>query len=406
MLLAGWLIAAALAAATLVRVYRGGTTWNDHAVAAVCVGCVGVYPVLWSGALGVGIAGPMLAVLGGLLGAGAFGIYVLFHLLDGRKDPGALVVFGYFSQFTYAWSLWAGLLLVFWIPLVGIARWLDATTLHPFWPGPALAVPLVLAGWGTAWTYLRHHTVNRHTLEAPGLGRPVRLVQLSDIHVSPVMTAAHMDSLVRRTNALSPDVVVVTGDLVMPFSEAPEEHRYLVEGLADIEAPVYCCPGNHDLPVTETLGAELEAVGVRWLVDESVRVGLSAGEGSAVVLEVAGLDFEWRDAAGQLAKALPRMTGAEDAGYRVLLAHDPRVFGAVPTDRFDLVLSGHTHGGQVGSDMFGLPGSVLRLFGLYDQGFFQRGPARLYVHRGNWHTGLPPRMGIAAEIAVFDLGTA
>ena len=53
--------------------------------------------------------------------------------------------------------------------------------------------------------------------------------------------------------------------------------------------------------------------------------------------------------------------------------------------------------------MFGIPWSVLRLPGFYDQGFFEKGDTRLYVHRGNWHTGLPPRMGVAAEIVLFEL---
>jgi predicted MPP superfamily phosphohydrolase len=86
-----------------------------------------------------------------------------------------------------------------------------------------------------------------------------------------------------------------------------------------------------------------------------------------------------------------------------LLAHDPRLFAWVPDGRFDLVLSGHTHGGQVGTDMFGVPWSVLRLFGVYDQGAFRRGATHLWVHRGNWHTGLPPRMGIATEVVVHVL---
>ena len=53
--------------------------------------------------------------------------------------------------------------------------------------------------------------------------------------------------------------------------------------------------------------------------------------------------------------------------------------------------------------LLGIPISLLRLLGVYDQGFFHKDSMKLYVHKGNWHTGLPPRIGIAAEIAVFDL---
>ena len=88
----------------------------------------------------------------------------------------------------------------------------------------------------------------------------------------------------------------------------------------------------------------------------------------------------------------------------MLLAHDPRYFRWIPPERFELVLSGHTHGGQVGANMFGLPISVLRPLGLYDQGFFTREGCTLFVHKGSWHTGLPPRMGIASEVVQLQVG--
>lgn len=386
--------------ATLVRVYRGGTTWNDHFVAAVCFGCIAVYPVLFAGAVGVGVHGPLLALLGGLLLLGAAGIYALFHVLDGRRDPGLLIWLAYLSQPAYAFSLWAGLVGLLWMPTVALINVFWDTGLHPLWPSWLLLPPLLLAAWGTAWTYGRHGKVAVHRLPAPGLAQPLRMAHLSDLHVSPVMTRAHMARLVADTNALQPDLVLITGDLVMPFSEA--EHAFLLETLAELDAPVLCCPGNHDLPVTEVLGRELADIGAAWLVDQAELVEIETSAGTAR-LEILGVDFHWKGAQAQLERALAALPPVEDAHYRVLLAHDPRLFLWVPEGRVDLVLSGHTHGGQVATDMFGLPWSVMRLPGFYDQGFFHKGPTRLYVHRGNWHTGLPPRMGVAAEIVLFEL---
>ena len=116
-----------------------------------------------------------------------------------------------------------------------------------------------------------------------------------------------------------------------------------------------------------------------------------------------GVNFHWNQAQKHFDEALelnPSLTGAN---CRILLAHDPRLFAWVPDGRFDLVLSGHTHGGQVSTEMFGIPWSVLRLFGVHDQGLFRKRGLWHYVHRGNWHTGLPPRMGVASEIVVFEL---
>ena len=138
-----------------------------------------------------------------------------------------------------------------------------------------------------------------------------------------------------------------------------------------------------------------------------MRIAVFAGDGLEIRgwrLEVVGVNFHWTEARDRLLSALGRLPPAPGAHARVLLAHDPRLFRWVPEDRFDLVLSGHTHGGQVGADMFGVPWSVLRPLGVHDQGWWRRGRSLLYVHRGNWYTGLPPRMGIAGEIALFRLG--
>jgi hypothetical protein len=383
-----WLGAAAVAGATALRVYRGGTTLNDHLVAAVVLGCIGIYPLLWTGARGAGIDGTAALALGIVLGLGAVSIYGLFHVLDGRRDPGGLIWVARASQPALAFALWAGLLLVLRAPW---AFWSGAP---PTWPGALLALPAALALWGTAWTFAGGR-VREHPVPIPDLAAPVRIAHLSDLHVGPTMRRADLDALVARVDALAPDLVVVTGDFLTPFSEG--EHAFLLDALAALRVPVYACLGNHDLPVAARLAEELAGVGVHLLVDASAVIAVRG-----VRIELVGVDFHWRGARGHLAAALAGLPPAP-ADVRVLLAHDPRLFAWVPEARFDLALAGHTHGGQVGTDMFGLPGSALRPLGVFDQGWWRRGRARLYVHRGNWSVGLPPRMGIAPEIAVHHL---
>ena len=162
------------------------------------------------------------------------------------------------------------------------------------------------------------------------------------------MTGPDLADMVERTNSLSPDLVVMTGDFVMPFSEA--HHSYLIEALAKLSAPAFACPGNHDLPVLDAVGAELESVGVRWLVDSSTVVSIRDQQ-----VEIVGVNFHWNNARGALEQALSALPPVPDANHRLLLAHDPRLFAWLPDGRFDLQLSGHTHGGQVGTDMFGIP---------------------------------------------------
>jgi predicted MPP superfamily phosphohydrolase len=82
----------------------------------------------------------------------------------------------------------------------------------------------------------------------------------------------------------------------------------------------------------------------------------------------------------------------------LLLLHDPGVFRHVPEGDADLVLSGHTHGGQLGLVSLGLPWTLMRLFvKAPDHGLWARGSDRLYVHRGTGHYGFPLRIGVPAE---------
>jgi len=372
----GWLTALVLGLDTLRRVYAVGRTLNDHFVAGVVVACMGFYALMHQ----VGPDGTHPWML-----LGQLGIWALFFGIH-RDHPHPLSpLLGWGSQLAYAWALWGGL--TWWIhaPLALIAG------TDPWWPGRWLVPALVLAGWGTLQAATRGLVVRRHRI--PKL--PGRVVQLSDLHASAFMHKAQLDRLVDRVNSLHPDWVVVTGDLVMPFSEG--EHGYLVDALARLEAPVLCCPGNHDLPVLQELVEGLAAVGIPLLVDQQVLSRTDAG-----VLQVTGVNFHWSDARAQLTRALEALPAAPADTCRLLLAHDPRLGAWIPPDRFDLVLSGHTHGGQVAGNMFGLPASVLRPLGVRDQGWWWTGRTRHYVHRGNWCVGLPPRMGVAGEIAVFE----
>jgi predicted MPP superfamily phosphohydrolase len=102
---------------------------------------------------------------------------------------------------------------------------------------------------------------------------------------------------------------------------------------------------------------------------------------------------------------LERFPRREDH-LRLLLLHDPRGFHALPEDDVDLVLSGHTHGGQVGLVSLGIDWTVLSRTQWPDQGLFARGRSHLYVHRGTGFYGFPLRVGVPAELSVLEVRTA
>lgn len=361
----------ALLALALRHVYAVGRTLNDHFVAAVVSGCMGFYGfhLLWCPGRWIWVAG----------GVGIWGLFFAIH--RDRAPAWMRLALGWPSQLAYAFALWGGLAWLIRLPLALLFDW--DWMWASWWLGP----PAVLAVLGTAQATRTRESLHR----IPGL--PGRLVQLSDLHASALMNHDELGPLIDRVNALEPRVVVITGDLVMPFSEA--DHGYLLQELGRLQAPVLCCPGNHDLPVLERLIDGLRGVGGELLVDEARDV-----DG----FYIAGVDFHWQDAQAQLQRGLMSLPPTPPDHFRVLMAHDPRL-GAWLSSDWDLVLSGHTHGGQVGTNMLGIRRSMLGLLGVRDQGWFplgEDGPMRHYVHAGNWFIGLPPRMGICGEIAVFD----
>ncbi len=235
--------------------------------------------------------------------------------------------------------------------------------------------------------------VQRHRVPAARSGRPLTIVQLTDTHLGPFMSVERLRRIAERAVARQPDLVVLTGDfLTMESQHDPALLERALEPLRALEGRVFACHGNHDHEAPETVAQALRAVGARLLVDDAAEIDTPAGR-----VQIVGTDFAWRDRAQRLAAvcdAHPRREGV----LRVVLLHDPGAFKHLPPGEADLVLSGHTHGGQVGLVSLGLPWTMLRvLMNAPDHGSWARGTDRLYVHRGTGHYGFPLRLGVPGE---------
>jgi len=377
---------------TLWGVYRGGHTPNDHLMAVVVAGCVGVYGLLGLGALWVGQGG-YPAVPG--LGLGAALLAPPFVLLPRRRDPGRRLGWWLMlgSQPAYAFAFWAGCVLSPWMVFALVT---DGPLL---WPGHWLWLAVVLSLWGSFWGLGRGQRTRRYRLEIPGLTGPgLRLVHLSDIHFGPGFPLWKLRDLCDVAAGLEPDLVLITGDLVGPFSDGPGEHDGLVETLAALPAPVLFCPGNHDLPRWDTLGPELAASGVTVLDDLSVSLDV-AGER----VWVFGAGYRGADPDAVTPALLRAAPLPADVSLRLVLCHDPRVLDLLRPESTDIGLAGHTHGGPVSLEMFGLPVSILRLSASHDKGLHRRNGVWHHVHSGNWLIGMPPRIGTTPEIVVVEI---
>ena len=218
------------------------------------------------------------------------------------------------------------------------------------------------------------------------------VAQLSDVHVGPTIGRAHIEHLVERTNALSPDIIAITGDLV---DGSVADLRHAVAPLANLRAKhgVFFVTGNHEyFSGASAWVAELERIGVRVLRNE--RVTIADG---TIILELAGVDDHSAARFGEpghgedLDKALAGWSREHPV---VLLAHQPRSVLEAAKYEVDLQLSGHTHGGQIWPF-----GALVRLQQQFLAGLGQHKNTQIYVSCGAGYWGPPMRLGAPSEIA-------
>ena len=229
--------------------------------------------------------------------------------------------------------------------------------------------------------------------------RPLRIVQISDPHLGPFMSVERLRRVAERAVAAEPDLVLLTGDyLTMESQGTPGCLAEALAPLSALEGRVFACRGNHDLEAPMMVARELERVGARLLVDEAVTVPTAVGH-----VQIVGMDFRWRDRAGHAHEIRTHWPRVPDA-LRIVLLHDPGAFVHLHDGDADLVLSGHTHGGQLGLVSLGLPWTAVSLLSkVPDHGFWARGRNRLYVHRATGHYGFPLRVGVPGEEGVLHV---
>jgi hypothetical protein len=244
--------------------------------------------------------------------------------------------------------------------------------------------------------------VQRHARGTSRVDRPLELVQITDPHLGPFMSERRLRQICERAVARNPDLILLTGDfLTMESQSDPTVLGRALKPLSSLPGRVFACFGNHDHEAPETVRSALAAAGATLLVDDSAVVETEAGP-----VQIVGFDFVWRDRGSHMEQVCARHPRISNV-LRVLLLHDPSAFAHLPHGEGDLVLSGHTHGGQVGLVSLGLAWTMLRAFvKAPDHGFWARGTDRLYVHRGTGHYGFPLRLGVPAEESLLRVHSA
>jgi predicted MPP superfamily phosphohydrolase len=217
-------------------------------------------------------------------------------------------------------------------------------------------------------------------------------VHISDLHLTTVHDV-HLRML-EQVQALKPDLIFVTGD----FIDQDYAIAAAVELFNNLKAPggIWAVLGNwdHTSGAVGLLIQELASVGVRFLINESAQ--LESG------LWLVGVDdpATWRD---RLTRAVDNVPSGIP---RILLAHSPDIAAKVHHTTVDLILVGHTHGGQINLPFFNGASLHRGIVGRYPQGFYQVYGSTMYVNRGIGTTTLPVRIGARPEITHFRLSGA
>ena len=242
----------------------------------------------------------------------------------------------------------------------------------------------------------------RCSLGSTRVNRPLRIVQITDPHLGPFMSESRLHEVAVRAVAADPDLVLLTGDfLTMESHHAREALARALSPLSALPGRVFACRGNHDLEAPDTVANALADVGAILLIDDAALIDTPAGP-----VQILGVDFHFKDRAQRTRAACtahPRIPGH----LRLVLLHDPGAFRHLPDGEADIVLSGHTHGGQLGLLTLGLPHTFVSAFTkIPDHGFWALGRNRLYVHRGTGHYGFPLRVGVPSEESLLRIHTA
>ncbi len=259
------------------------------------------------------------------------------------------------------------------------------------------AAPVAAVGVGVLVERNRFH-LRRIDISVSGLPKDLdglRLVHLSDIHLSPFLEERDLRRVIDMANRARPHLAVITGDMITLRADRLSDCLNLLRNLR-AEAGIFGCFGNHEslAGCRRRASREGEKLGIRFLRGEALPLHF----GSAV-LNLAGVDHQWRDE--------PYLAETEQlldpSATNLLLSHNPAVFPVAADQGWDVTLSGHTHGGQVTIPFLEQYLNVARVFTPYVYGLYRKGKSSIYVTRGIGTVAVPTRIGAPPEIGLIKL---
>jgi predicted MPP superfamily phosphohydrolase len=263
--------------------------------------------------------------------------------------------------------------------------------------GVSIAAPVGIASFGV-FVERTNFEICQHKIGLPNLPLAldgIRLLQISDIHLSPYLSETRLARVVDSANELKADFTFITGDLISSKGDPLDACLAQLSRLKSV-GPKLGCMGNHEvyadsIEYTERQGARL---GIDFL-----RCRARAFRFGDAVLNIAGVDYQPMGSRYLKHGASMIVPGA----VNVLLSHNPDVFPVAAKQGYDLTLAGHTHGGQVTFELLSPALNPARMLTPYVRGIYHEGSSVCYVNRGIGTLGVPARLGARPEITLLTL---
>ncbi len=275
-----------------------------------------------------------------------------------------------------------------------------------FWSSGAFAVAVSVY----AFTIGRTRIVQRkYSIGNPNAGTVLRISALSDLHLGQFVSAGHIRKAVEISNSQSPDIVLLLGDYVDHDGGLANE---LLAEITNLKAKhgVFAVLGNHDISATEP-----EQIIEQFEADETINLLRNSSafikpnhSGNDFSLQITGIESPaewWGDATGSFADQVLRDEISETtADFTLIASHHPDIFELCAEYGADLIVAGHTHGGQLAVPYLGRWLNVGRLAAKYFWGLYERGESKLIVSAGVGVGILPARIGVPPEVTIIELG--
>ena len=227
--------------------------------------------------------------------------------------------------------------------------------------------------------------VNLVDIEIKGLKKDLKIVQLSDLHIGAIHRKKYLEKVVKETNSLDPDVVVITGDLV---DGSTVISNGILSSINKIKSPVYFVVGNHDIyEGLDKIMPVLKKLKMKVLRDTKVKFK-----------DVNFIGIDYSDFKEEISEKLNKIN-VDKNKVNILLYHAPMfTLEELNKKGIDLHLAGHTHDGQI------FPFNLfIRLMYQYPRGLYKSGDSSIFVSSGTGTWGPPMRLGSSNEINLINL---